>query len=139
MPVDIEYILSDHQRAQIEPLFELLRPVMPPWIAGMSVRYNPDLTDIAQITAQAEYRTAGIKIGDGWFTDTPDEQIVHLIHEIAHCHVAAMSQAYVGMLNALTEEDSALRKWGEEALRIAEEGCVSDLSRVFAALLKQET
>jgi hypothetical protein len=134
--VEIEYILSDHQREYIEPLMERVRVVMPHWVQGVSVRYDPDLSDVARVHAQPEYRTMGIGIGDSWFSEVPDEQTVHLIHEICHSHVAAMAAVFKGMLNAHTEEDSAMRSWGEEAMRIAEEGCVSDLSRTFAALLR---
>jgi hypothetical protein len=137
--VEIEYILSDHQREQIEPLCERLRVMFPPWVASLSVRFDPDHDDPAQVHARPEYRSIGIAIGNAWFSEVPDEQAVHLIHELAHGFVAPLAQAHAGLLNALTDEDTPMRRWGEEALRIAEEGCVSDLSRVFAALLKQET
>jgi hypothetical protein len=86
--VEIEYILSDHQREQIEPLMERLRAVMPPWVASMTVRFNPDLSDVARVNAQPEYRMIGINIGDSWFSETPEEQTVALVHELAHGFVA---------------------------------------------------
>jgi hypothetical protein len=133
--VEIEYILSDHQREYIEPLMERLRVVLPPWVASATVRFDPEITDVACVAVLPEYRRMNMQIGDSWFSEPPDEQRAHLIHEICHTYVEAMAAVFKNMLHAHTEEGSAMRLWGEEAMRIAEEGCVSDLSRTFAALL----
>ena len=134
--IEIEYILSPHQREAIEPIMERATPMIPPWVTAISVRYVSDLDAMAKVNSVPEYRMLHIQIGDAWFSETPEGKPLCIIHELSHGYVASMAQAYRTLLLAFTNDGSPVRQLGEEAIRIAEEACVSDLSRVFKGLLR---
>lgn len=135
--MEIEWIVADHNREQLAPVVEIARKVLPAWVAELTIRCDPQLDAIADVSANPEYRNVIVRVGDQWFSDTPTNQRIHLLHEFSHALISSVSQVFTGLLNAYTEKDSPERKMGEETMRIAEESVVSDLSRVFNRLLTE--
>lgn len=134
---EIEWIIADHNREQLEPVVEIARKVLPSWVVDMVIRYNPRLDAIAKVNCNPEYRNLIVQIGDQWFSESDSNRRIHLLHEFSHGLISSVSKVYVGLLEAYTEDGSPQRKWGEETMRIAEETVVSDLSRVFDRLLSE--
>lgn len=132
---ELVWIVSNSQRVFLEPLMGAALQVAPPWLRTLSVRYDPNLEDIAKVRVLPEYRTAHMQVGDAAFSDSPQETPITILHELMHTHVAALSNAFTALLEATTEPDTPLRAWAERVWHDAEEGCVTDLSRKIAPLL----
>lgn len=128
---EVDWMVGDEQRATIQPMLAHAWKALPPWVEALSVRYDPDEANLASINVLPEYRTAHIRIGNAWFSDTAAERQASITHEVTHAHIEPLAKVYDALLEACTEADSPLRKWAEEQWRKVEEGVVSDLSRVL--------
>lgn len=135
--MEIEWIVSDHQRPALATVVDVAGKVLPPWVAEMVIRYDPRLDAIARVSSNVEYRNVIVQIGDQWFSESEPNRLIHILHEFSHGIVAPVLQVHDSVKNAYTAEDSPERKIVEESMRIAEESAVSDLSRIFYRLLTQ--
>jgi hypothetical protein len=123
-----EWLVNDEQRAFIKPLWADVSRFLPTWVQSVSIRFDPNCDDLANISVRPEYRTASIRIGSAWFSEEAAERRVTLLHEVLHAYVEELAVVFRDLLGAC-EPKEPLRKWAEEQWRRAEEGAVCDLSR----------
>jgi hypothetical protein len=121
-------MLSDEQRAVFEPHLTAALHYAPPWLDNLTVRYDPDESNLLSTSVLPEYRTSSIRVGNGWFSETEHERAVSVYHEVLHAHVETLAVVFHDLLTAW-EPDEAMQRWAKEQWRRAEEATVCDLSR----------
>lgn len=128
-PIRVEWIVTDEQRATLEPDVAFAVRMVPRWVDTVTVRYDPDEQELCSVGSAVEYRCVGVTVGDGYFSQDSSERRWAITHELVHGHIEPLANAFMSLLNATTEEDSPLYKWAKEQWRQAEEGCVCDFAR----------
>lgn len=126
---DIEWIVSDEQRAVLEPDVAFAVRMSPRWVDTVTVRYDPEERDLCTVASSVEYRNVAVVVGAGYFAQTPTERRWAVTHEFVHGHIEPLALLYESLVEATTDEDAPLRKWAKEQWRQAEEGCVCDFAR----------
>jgi hypothetical protein len=127
----VEWIVSAEHRTALEPLLARALHYAPPWLANVSVIYDPHEKSLLSTTVLPEYRVQTIRVGNGWFSETAEERAVNVYHEALHAHVETLAVVFQDLLTACEPSDQ-LRRWAEEQWRRAEEAVVSDLARSIA-------
>lgn len=130
--MSVDWIVAPEQRQEIEPHLTVALRYLPPWVRSLTVRYDPTEENLASVGVQPEYRTAAVRVGDGWFSESHAERRIAMVHEVLHAHLQTLAVVFADLLAAM-EPDDALRRWAEEQWRRAEEGVCTDLADVLTA------
>lgn len=133
--IEVEWRLAEQGKARFAPFLARALHYAPPWLRSLVVRENTaDDASLLNTSVMEEYRVSVIRVSDAWYAESEPEQLIAAIHEVLHSHVEGLAVVFRDLLQAVEpDEKAALRKWGEEQWRRAEEACISDLSRAIAA------
>lgn len=126
---DLEWIVSDEQRAVLEPDIAFAMRLAPRWVDMVTVRWDPEEQNLCSVSSSVEYRSIAIKVGAGYFAQNATERRWAITHEFVHGHIEPLALLYESLVEATTEEEAPLRKWAKEQWRQTEEGCVCDFAR----------
>lgn len=117
--------------ALVRPLLARWLFLAPSWLHTLDVCWQNDGDDTteAAIDVRYEYRTACLTIYPRFLEIAPDRQSATIRHEVLHTAVAPLERVARAVVERACCEDSPLREWAGEEVRVALESVVTDLTR----------